>query len=210
MDIEHAAVAVASLGLLAVAVLLVLAGPTILGDETGGINEARLADFETVETYCGAPNATGGGTLSKDVPGGQRLFVNETISVPGPDAQIDARLDSWGPGRHTLALTRVPGNASGERATDRNATETNETATPAAEDCDYVRQYNATVEFARDTDWTLLITYDGELVGAHWHEGESGGSFDTSPVTPTARNATRTATATSGTATPTATPGGDS
>lgn len=209
MDTEHAVVLFTSLGLLAVAAVLVLFSPAIVGDGAEGIQQTRLVDFEATEPYCGDLNATAGSSVSEDVTGGERLHVNDTVPVAGPDAVLREHFESWGPGRHTLALTSVV----------ENETET-PTATPAGdappggqgsptvtptEECTYVVRYNATVEFARESDWTLLTTYEGELVSAYWRDDVASGSFESFPATPAADNATE---ATPPTATVREDPGG--
>ena len=81
-------------------------------------------------------------------------------------------------------------NATNGTATERAVTTTERaTATPTpgattGEECFLEVGYNATIHVAQPTDYTLLITYDGELVGAHWREGEDDGSFDRVPSVP--------------------------
>lgn len=97
-------------------------------------------------------------------------------------------------------------NESANATTGANETVTEETTTerptptPTPTDggsqCHPEVRYNATIHLAQPDEYTVVVTYDGEFVGAHWREGSDGGSYDTIPEQPATENEENEAAAT--------------
>lgn len=71
-----------------------------------------------------------------------------------------------------------------EQGAEMNRTTATPTSTETATECYLEVGYNASIALANPDDYTVLVTYDGELVGAYWREGEDSGSFDRVPERP--------------------------
>lgn len=149
---------VASLLLLGGGAAAVAVGANPLaGGEEDGVEEAELAGFERTQPFCVDERPTNSSTEARSIPGGEQLVVNDTIAVASPDSDVRADLRTIGPDRHVLALSRERGDA--------------------AADCDLAIRYEATVNLSTDVGYTLLVTYDRELVASFWSEpGAAGGS----------------------------------
>lgn len=106
----------------------------------------------------------------------------------------------------TDSTNRTVGNATDPNGTaaatattgpTENLTTATQTATPTpvTPDCHPAVQYNATIDIEQPSDYTVVVTYDGELVAARWGEGDDRGTYDRLPELPEteeAENATGT------------------
>ena len=86
--------------------------------------------------------------------------------------------------------TERPANASrvnGTATARETPTDTpTPTPTPAdtGSDCHPTIRYNATIHVSQPSEYTVFVTYEGELVGAHWGEGDDTGWYDRIPEQP--------------------------
>lgn len=167
MKTEHALLGVAAVValagvLVAGAVATFVVGVPVL-DGFGAdpaFEETSIRSVETTDPYCSDPRTSNSSTRSHPVPGGRVLTLNDTIAVDARDSTVSVRLDEFGPGRYVLAFDREPGV---------------ETA-----DCHLEVRYNVSLNLSQPRDYTLLITHDDRLVGAHFGDENSGGGFGVS------------------------------
>ena len=201
MDADHALVLFLGLVLVGAAVSVALTTPSLLGGQSDDVADASLASFETTEPYCGEPDRATGSSLSHDVTGGEAIVINKTIPVATNDTVVNASLTEFGPQRYILEVTReTPNRTTASETVDTAAVPTNGSA---AQGCYLEVGYNASIHVGQPSEYTVLITYDDELVSAYWNDGSDGGSYDRIPDpvrTTTAAN--RTATPGDGTTTP--------
>lgn len=73
-----------------------------------------------------------------------------------------------------------------ERATATDEATPTPTPTDAGSECHPEVRYNASIHVAHPDEYTVIVTYDGEFVAAHWRDGSDGGSYDTIPEQPEA------------------------
>lgn len=131
--------------------------PLQFGDEDPAFEETSLHTFEPIDTRCAAERTEPDATVSRPVPGGRRVHINQTIDVDAHDTTLSASLDRFGPGRYVLDVARDPG------AADAN--------------CDLSVRYNATLNVSTPDDFTLVVTHDDRLVGTYFSDADaSGGS----------------------------------
>lgn len=83
-------------------------------------------------------------------------------------------------------------DGANETVTERTTTADEATPTNAGSECHPEIRYNATIHIAQPDEYTVIVSYDGEFIAAHWRDGSDGGSYDTIPEQPEAedRNAT--------------------
>lgn len=195
MDSDHALVLFLALVLVGAAVALAYASPLLLGGRSDGVADASLAEFETTEPYCGDSNQTTGSAVTRDVAGGEALVIDGQIPVSTNDTVVNASFDEFGPQQFVLDVTRTePQNQTvTETATPTETTATEPNATPGvtteqgtatAGPCYLVVGYNATIHLTRPREYTVLVTYDDELVSAYWRDGNETGSFNRLPERP--------------------------
>lgn len=194
MDADHVLVLLIALVLVGAAVSLALTTPSLFGGRPDDVADASLASFETSEPYCGDPDRTTGSSVSHDVTGGEAIVINKTIPVATNDTAVNATLAEFGPQRYILEVTReTPNGTTAPSTADSAATVANGST---AQECHPQVGYNASIHVGQPDEYTVLVTYDDELVSAYWREGSDGGSYGRIPdpvETTTPGNRTETA-----------------
>ena len=122
------------------------------------------------------------------VNGTETAAVNGTETGRNGGNQTGANETTAPNGTATATATTERANATAdanETATaDGNTSTPTPTPTEPGSACHPKVRYNATIVLAQPEEYTVIVTYDGEFVGAHWADGEDGGSYDTVPVQP--------------------------
>ncbi len=153
-------------------------------------------ESETAErTATPTPTATPTSTVTPSPTGANGTATDAPNGTAG-NATVTTTESS------TANATDAGGTAAATATTEPAENRTTATPTPAASDCFPAIQYNATIEIDQPGDYTVVVTYDGELVAARWGEGEDRGTYDRLPELPeTEEAATENATATNATPT---------
>lgn len=199
MDSDHVLVLFLALVLVGAAVALAYTSPLVFGDEEE-VTDATLASFETTEPYCGDRDTIRGSSMTYDRTNGETLVINQTVPVPSNDTAVNASLDEFGPQRFILKVERKTGENQTESHTpapgddaendgqvslfDGDAT----TGTGESNDEDSVChpevRYNATINIDQPGEYTVLVTYDDELVNVHWRDDGDSGTYSKLPDPP--------------------------
>jgi len=135
-----------------------------LGSPDPAFEETGLDSLRATGPTCGTPRSSNVSSTSRPVPGGRKLSVETTIPVRSRGTELEASLEELAPNRFRLAIERT--NGSG------------------VPDCYLETRYDVTVNLTDDaTDrYTLLVTYDGVLVGGYYADpGSSGASHGLVP-----------------------------
>jgi len=155
-------VTIAGVGLLALALVGAAAVGAVVGVPAltdSGYDETTLHTFETTGPACPADDPEErpkSGVYSRETPDGRQLSVVDNVTARGA-ASLDADVSEIGPGRYQLSLSRV-GNAESSA-------------------CEPELRYNATMNVSQPSDYTLVVTLDGELREVLWAEsGTTSGS----------------------------------
>ena len=119
-----------------------------------------------------------------------------TTPPPTPDTETGTAtpVNATGTTETANGTTETTAPANTTTAANETATETptptdrptpTPTPTETGSTCHREIRYNATIHLAQPDEYTVVVTYDGELIAAHWQEGSDGGSFDRFPEQPT-------------------------
>lgn len=136
-------------------------------------------------------------TLTRETPD------RTATATPTPDTETPTATPPNASATDSATATDADGRSTetaggNETATDRPTAESTPTETPTTTGptCHPHVRYNATVHVAQPNEYTVVVTYDGEFIAAHWRDGDDRGSYDTIPEPPEAeggRNGTVTA-----------------
>lgn len=117
--------------------------------------------------------------------------ANDSTTNESTETAANASSPTESPTTADADESNTTGNDANETATataEQESTETRSTPTPtptdAGSDCHPTVEYNATIHITQPDEFTVLVTYDGELVGAHWRDGDDAGSFGKLPEQP--------------------------
>lgn len=155
-------------------VLATSAGSPSFGDGPPS-DGTSLKDFETSLPDCRDTLPEKDHASSMPYKGGTRLKIAATVPVGARDAIIDASFDRLGPKRYWLNI---------DRSTRRTSNS-----------CQLAVRVNATILLAESSQYTVLLTLDGDFIGTYWRDADASGSFhrshDPAPLAPrTAANKT--------------------
>lgn len=129
-------------------------------------------------------------TPTPDTPTPTPTPANQTETAGGTDERAtDSTGTATETGTATANRTAITTEATPSQTPTQTPTPTpsptpTQTPTEAGSECYPELRYDATIEIAQPQEYTVLVTYDGEIVGAHWREGEETGSYDTIPERP--------------------------
>jgi hypothetical protein len=122
------------------------------------INQTELRGFETTGPTCSDPLTGNESVLARPLGDGQRLSLEDNVTVSERGTELTAHFEKIGPRRYQVALKRHPG---GESA-----------------DCHLEIRYNATMNVSTPDSYTIVVTVDGELETVLWSTPRASGGSD--------------------------------
>ncbi|QLG28296.1 hypothetical protein HUG10_12400 [Halorarum halophilum] len=122
--------------------------------------ESALQSFETTAVGCVDPTEPGRVDRTESTPNdsGSDLTLRENLTVPSPEAGLDARFDRIAPETYLLEVETVPGKSEATCESGRS-------------------EARFAANMTLPDEYTLVLLHDGEYVGVNYASSDvAGGS----------------------------------